>query len=644
MSLLIQHFYRFTEFTVDTDQRVLLREGKPVPLTPKVFDTLLILLKGNGRIVEKEELMNGLWPETFVEEANLTFNIKQLRKSLGDDARRPRYIETVARRGYRFIASVATDEQARSTGHWDAARPVRPIQSKTTEAQGSLEANDFLRRSLRGWPAFLLIAIVLIVALGAWLLQSRSAAPPKLAGGRLMLAILPFKNITGDTARDYFSDGLTEEMIARLGDLDLPHLGVIARTSVMHYKNSEERLDLIGRELGVQYVLEGSVRRESDKVRITAQLIKMADQTHVWARQYDRELSHLLSLQGEIAQEVADEIRLTLGEHSRNESKSPTSSSTTNYEAYDLYLRGQYLWNKRTPESLREAIKYFQQATSKDPNYARAYAGLANTYALMSGYTVEPQTEWMLRARGAALRALEIDESLPEGHTALALIVQNYDWDWQTAEKEYRRAIELNSNYATAHHWYAEHLALLGRFDEALRESEIARGLDPLSLIIATDNGAILYFSRQYDRAIDQLQTVLDMDPNFHKAHLVEHAYVQKGMFKEALDDLKKWRTDDTPWILAEPAYVYGRSGQQALAKRALEKLEELDRRRQMDPAPILWAYLGMGNKEQSFAWLEKAYSQHSNALATLKVEPAYDPLRSDPRFEDLLRRVGLAK
>jgi tetratricopeptide (TPR) repeat protein len=412
----------------------------------------------------------------------------------------------------------------------------------------------------------------------------------------------------------------------------------------MHYKNSEERLDLIGRELGVQYVLEGSVRRESDKVRITAQLIKIADQTHVWARQYDRELSHLLSLQGEIAQEVADEIRLTLGEHSRNESKSP-SFSTTNYEAYDLYLRGQYLWNKRTPESLGQAIEYFQKATVKDPNYARAYAGLANTCALMSGYTVEPQTEWMLRARSAALRALEIDERLPEGHTALALIVQNYDWDWQTAEREYRRAIELNSNYATAHQWYAEHLALLGRFDEALRESEIARGLDPLSLIMATDNGAILYFSRQYDRAIDQLQTVLAMDPNFYRAHIVDHAYVQKGMFKEALDDIEKWRrTKDMPWISAELAYVYGRSGQQALAQRALEKLEELYRRRKMDPAPILWAYLGMGNKEQVFAWLEKAYSQHSNALTTLKVEPAYDPLRSEPRFQDFLRRVGLSQ
>jgi tetratricopeptide (TPR) repeat protein len=310
-----------------------------------------------------------------------------------------------------------------------------------------------------------------------------------------------------------------------------------------------------------------------------------------------------------------------------------------------LYLKGQFFWNKRTPEGLRQAVDYFQQAVIKDPNYARAYAGLANSYALMGGYSGEPQAEFIPKARGAALRALELDENLGEAHAALALIAQNYDWDWETADKEYRRAIELNPNYATAHHWYAEHLAFLGRFDEALRESESARELDPLSLIIATDNGEILYLSRQYDRAIEKLRAVLEVDPNFLHAHIVEYVYVQKGMFSDAQVDLEKLRrVDASPWSLAQSAYVLGRFGHQAEAERAVDKLEQLNRRHQIDPAPILIAYVGMGNKEKAFTWLEKAYSQHSNVLATLKVDPAFDPLRNDPRFNDLLRRVGLVQ
>ena len=641
MSLAIKHFYCFGDFTVDADQKVLLRDGTPMAMTPKVFDTLLILVENSGRIVKKEELMNRLWPDTFVEEANLTSNILQLRKSLGDNAHQPTYVETVARRGYRFIAPVATDALTRSTkgGNLDSVQ-TRP----SGATQGSVATDALAHPAHRWWPAFLGTGVILIVALGGWALWSRSSPRLQPSKERVMLAVLPFQNLTGDATQDYFSDGLTEEMITQLGNLDPDHLGVIARTSVMHYKNTQQPLDQIGRELGVQYVLEGSVRRESDKVRITAQLIQIEDQTHLWAREYDRELSHLLSLQGEIAQEVADGIQLTFGDQSLTESAPKTSAPKT-YEAYDLYLKGQYFWNRRTPKDFRQAIDYFQQAAAKDPGYARAYAGLANSYALMGGYSGEPQAEFISKARSAALRALELDENLAEAHTALALIVQNYDWDWETAEKEYRRAIELNPNYATAHHWYAEHLALLGHFDEALRESERARELDPLSLIIATDNGAILYFSRQYDRAIEKLRAVLEVDPNFTHAHILEYVYVQKGMFADAQADLEKLRrVDDSPWSLAQSAYIFGRSGQQPEARRALEKLEQLNRHHQIDPAPILIAYVGIGNKDEAFAWLEKAYSQHSNVLTSLKVDPIYDPLRSDPRFQDLLRRVGLAQ
>jgi TolB-like protein/Tfp pilus assembly protein PilF len=461
---------------------------------------------------------------------------------------------------------------------------------------------------------------------------------------RLMLAVLPFENLTGDAGQDYFSDGMTEEIIAQLGRLDPQHLGVIARTSVMHYKHSQERLEKIGRELGVQYVLEGSVRRDADKVRISAQLIQLRDQTHVWARQYDRELSNLLALQGEIAREIGRGIRLTFDDDKRDDSARRASASPGSYEAYDLYLKGRYFWNKRTPQGLHGAVEYFQQAIEKDPNYARAYAGLADSYALMSVYNMGPPREITPKARAAAQRAVELDERLAEAHASLAVIAQNYDWDWQTVEKEYRRAIELDPNYPTAHHWYAESLALEGRFDEAFVEIERARQLDPLSLIIAADYGAILYFSRQYDRAIEQFRTVLDMEANFPRAHMLELAYVQKGRYAQALADIDKWRRiEDNPWSWTMLAYVYGRSGQQVEARRALEKLEELNRRRETDALSIAVAHVGMGDKEKAIAWLQKAYAEHSISTA-LKVDPIFDPLRSDPRFQELMRRVGLAQ
>ena len=387
------------------------------------------------------------------------------------------------------------------------------------------------------------------------------------------------------------------------------------------------------------------MRRDSGNVRITAQLIQTKDQTHVWAQEYDRELKDLLVLQGEIAREISDEIQVALGEPKRIAPKEQASLSPQGLEAYDLYLRGRYFWNKRTTEGFQRAIGYFQQAIAQNPNYAPAYAGLADSYTLLSAYSLALQTEFMPKARAAALKALELDDRLAEAHTSLALITENYDWDWQTAEKEYRRAIELNPNYATAHHWYAECLTWLGRFDEALRESERARQLDPLSLIIAADNGAILYFSRQYDRAIEQFHTVLEMEPGFPRAHLVLYAYVEKGMYAEAVADIeKRAEPDDVPWKWATLAYVYGRSGQPVQARHALAKLEQLYRRQPMDPAAMLSAYVGMGNNDQAFAWLEKAYTQHSSGLTTLKVDPGYDPLRNDPRFQDLLRRVGLAQ
>jgi TolB-like protein/DNA-binding winged helix-turn-helix (wHTH) protein/Flp pilus assembly protein TadD len=638
MPSLSNHLYEFREFSLDVQSRILKRAGVTVPLTPKAFDALLLLVRNAGRIVTKDELMKVVWPDSFVEESNLTQTIFMVRKALDETSER-RYILTVQGQGYRFLVPVteSTDEaQAREA-------PVAP-----SDAGSMLETPSPSRlRASRQWRLVVIAAAVIAFVLIAkfWLRRSwPGTAEPAV---KTMLAVLPFENFTGDPGQEYFSDGLTEEMISQLGDLDPAHLGVIARTSVMHYKHSQEALPQIGKELGVQYVIEGSVRRDSGRVRITAQLIQVKDQSHVWAREYDRDLGHLLELQGEIAREVANEIEFSLSGRRRIEAAQGTVArppGTRSYEAYDLYLKGRYLWNKRTAGGFRQAAGYFQQAIDKDTNYAQAYAGLADTFSLMSTWNMGPQNELMPKARAAALRALELNEGLAEAHASLALIEENYDYDWPGAEKEFRRAIQLDPQYATAHQWYAEFLSWQGRFDEAFAESSQARQLDPLSLIIATDYATILYYSRQYENAVRQCRSVLELDPTYGRAQVsMIPSFSQLGRYDEAIDEINRWAArGQEPWLWAWEAAVYGRSGRAAQARRALAKLEQVAGSQQDRNAMFFVAYSGTGQKERFLALLESAYEEHSNSVVEIKVDPIFDPIRSDPRFQNLLRRVRL--
>lgn len=636
---------RFGGFTVNPRARTVHKHGVRLKLHGQPFEILLLLLERPGEVVTREELQAKLWPaDTFVDfEHSVNTAVKKLRRTLGDSADKQRFIETVPRIGYRFIPPVDV-----------AAPPLNAvISAPQITARDSGGTNISSHRTRRTWafrfpPILAGISIVLVFLVGAYLLRSRSPNRLQPPTSHVMLAVLPFENLTGDASQDYFSDGLTEEMIAQLGELNPQRLGVIGRASVMQYRHSQKPLQQIARDLGIQYVLEGSVRRDSEKVRITAQLIQVSDQKTVWSRQYDRELTTLLALQQEIAQEIADEIQLALGDGQKRIAPARgTAAPPASYDAYDLYLKGRYFLNKRNTQGFQQAIDYFQQAIAKDPGYALAYAGLADSYALTSSYNLDPDENLIPKARAAALQALHIDGNLAEAHTSLALIAENDDWDWQTAEKEFRRAIELNPNYPTAHQWYAEYLAWQGRFDEALAESERARQLDPLSLIISADRGAILYYSRQYDRAIEQLGTVLDMDSNSVRAHVIlVLAYVQKGQFAQALADTEKFRrTDDSPGLWAVESYVYGRAGQQVQSRRALAKFEQLNRHGHVDPAAMhVLAYAGMGDKEKLFIALQQASQERSNSLTALKVDPMYDPFRNDPRFQALLRRVGLAQ
>jgi TolB-like protein/DNA-binding winged helix-turn-helix (wHTH) protein/Flp pilus assembly protein TadD len=609
-------FIRFGEdLELDRSAYQLRRSGRPVKLERIPLEILLLLTERPGQLVSREQIAERIWGKgTFLDVDNsINGAVRKIRQVLEDDPEQPRFVQTITGRGYRFVAPV---EQP-------GPPPPEPVPPRRPSRA-------------RLWLAVALALPLLLAAL-VWSRDRSRGRPP----GRVMLAVLPFQNLTGDEGQEYFSDGLTEEMITQVGNRDPAGLGVIARASVMHFKHTQDPPERIGRELGAQYLLLGSVRRDASSVRVTAELIRARDHARLWAHQYDRQLSGLLTLQDEIAGEITDAIQSSLGTRGPTRSTAPGPAPAS--DAYDLYLRGQYFLNKRTDGDIRAAASFFEQAVRRDSGFARAWAALADADVLVAVYSIRPPQAMVARARAAAFEALALDSSLAEAHAALALIVQNHDWDWATAEREFRQAIALNPNYATAHHWYAEHLMWRGRFDEALRESERARQLDPLSLIIAADNGAILYFARRYDQAIDRLRSVHAVDPTMSRTHLLIAVYAEHGMLDQALAEEARWQPlVPAPIHWSALAYVYGRTGRTAQARHAIQQLVRLSEREPLQARVFAWSYAGVGDTEQTLAWLEKAYAEHSGELVSLKVNPAYDFLREDPRFKRLLGRVGL--
>lgn len=662
-SLSGQRSVRFSVFEVNLARRELYKHGTRVQLQRQPFEILCLLLKQPGKIVSREELRERLWPDhTFVEyEDSLNTAVRKLRSALADSSDTPRYIETISGQGYRFIAPTLSDGSETR----DVISSQMPPNANSTTATGETEhkpeeksaaeagagqkhGDFFLPDAIRkNWRLVAGAAAVALALVGAWGLRPRAVMKTEPINGRLMLAVIPFDNFTGDPTQEYFSDGLTEEMIDQLGILDPRLFGVIARSSVMRYKQDHQELDRIARELGVQYVLEGSVRRNGRHVRVSAQLITTKDQSHVWARQYDRELNDLLSLQGEIARDIAKEIQISLGASAVSAPPVQSALSPAAYEAYDLYLKGQFFSNQRTVDGIERSIEYFKRAAEKDPGNARAHASLADAYMLLSGYRGYSEPELAVQARSAAQRALQADDSLPEAHTAMAVIAEKNDANWPGAEKEFRRAIALNPNYATAHHWYAEHLAWRGRFQEALQESELARQLDPLSLIIASDRGAILYYAREYDGSIQQLRSVAELDAMFPRADYIIFPLIQEGRITEARAALEagvRNGVPSSPWYWGNKAYLEGRVGDRAAVELALKALIALNRRQVVSAAALATAYIGAGQNDKALEWLDWAAQHDASALVDIKVNPIYDPLRSSPRFQELLRKIGLAE
>jgi serine/threonine-protein kinase len=464
--------------------------------------------------------------------------------------------------------------------------------------------------------------------------------PPRRRKTIPSLAVMPLANTNLDPDTEYLSEGISESIINALSQL--PGLRVLARSTVFRYKGREVDPQEVGRELKVRAVLMGQLVRRGDRLVLKAELVDVKDGSQLWGEQYNRELSEVFAVERAIAQEIVEKLRLRLtGEQKRRIGQPLTKSP----EAYHFYLRGRHSWNKRTEEGLKKSIKLFEQAIDLDPTYALAYTGVADAYVNLGGWGHLPFREAYPRAKAAAMRALAIDETLAEAHVSLAMVQKEYDWDWASAGRQYQRALELNPNYPVAHQWYGEYLAALGRHQEAITEFKRAIELDPLSLIIhATLGRHGYYFARQYDQAIAQFQKTLDMDETFWVARLfLGWTYANIGRLPEALTELQIARQlDNNLEIAMALGYTHGRAGQRIEARQLLDELQQLSLKRYVSPILPALIAIGLGEHEQAFVWLEKSYEDRAQLLSELRAEPAFDPLRSDPRFGDLLQRVGL--
>ncbi len=631
---------RFGVFELDLRAGELRKRGIRVRLQDQPFQALVMLLEHPGEVVTREELQKLLWPaDTFVDfDHGLNKAINKIREALGDSAESPRFVETVARRGYRFLAEVKVADEAPVRSPEPATQPHPTAEVRDRPDHAAKPAMPKHLPPPLPWKISMFVLLVLMVSLAAWKLHSWNRPSPVIRS----LAVLPLESLSSDASQDYFADGMTDELISDLGQISA--LRVISRTSVMVYKHARKPLPQIARELNVDAVVEGTVLHSGHQVRITAQLIEASSDKHLWSQSYEGDLRDTLALQNKVARAIADEIRINLNPQ---EQAALDSVKIVNPEAYESFLKGRYFWNKRTADGLKVALAYFNQAIDEDSNYAQAYSGLADTYALLGDwqYAVMPSREALPKAKGAAIKALELDSALGEAHNSLAFCLDGFDWDFDSAGKEFRRAIELNPGYATAHHWYAWHLSLLGRYDEAITEMKKAENLDPLSLIINADLAELLALAHLYDESIQQSRKTIEMDPNFALAHNhLGQAYLQKHMNDLAVAELQKavQLSEGNPTCIANLARAYVASGKRNEAEKLLSDLMKRSNPNHLLASEIAMIYASLGDSDKAMNWLEKGYEERFNPGVLLR--PGFDPLHSDPRFEDLVRRVGLSR
>ena len=628
------YIYKFGDFSADAAKRLLVsRDGEAIPLTPKAFDTLLYLVEHPGTVLDKDELMQAIWPHTVVEENNLNQSISSLRRALGESRGENRYITTVPGRGYCFVADVkkaaAVELIADNDSLNAASHPSRRIDSHKSRLLIIL----FCAMGVAGlglsiyyfWP----------VAKTAISTAPDIATPIKPIMPVRSIAVLPFKPLVVDQRDESLEMGMADTLIVRLSNIR--ELIVRPLSSVRKFSGLEQDALAAGRELSVEAVLDGQMQRWGDRISVTARLTGVGDGKPLWAEQFNEKFTDILTVQNLIAEKVTSALVLKL---TGEEQRLLTKRHTENAEAYKLYLRGRFYWNKRAPEDLRKSIEHFQQSIALDQNYAQAYTGLADAYALLANAGA-PARELMPRAREAALKALSLDNELAEAHAALAQILIYYDYNFVGAEREHKRAIQLNPNYAPAHQWYSELLTALSRHEEAFAEMRRALEIDPDSLIINRQYGVSLLFARQYDEAIAQLKKTIEMDANFAPAHsALSLAYQLKGNYAESVEKLAKYEEltgDQQSAALARESFARG--GWQGFLRAMTGERQPSN----WKPYKVATFHAVLGEKDKAFAELNKSYQEHETILGLLKVDPRFDSLRADPRFAEVLRRIGLA-
>jgi DNA-binding winged helix-turn-helix (wHTH) protein/TolB-like protein/tetratricopeptide (TPR) repeat protein len=649
----VKRIYRFADFTLDTSEHRLLRGREEIYLPPKTFETLLYLVERHGHLIKKNELLDTLWADAFVTENALTRCVKEVREALQDDAHQPRYIRTFPRVGYKFIAEVEEIPIPVESEEFGATKivPGEKVGEDTSRLEklavagaGVLTAEPVRappperRTSWALTRKTLLVplagaALILIVLL-AYYLRPKQVPPPVQIRS---IAVLPFKPLVVEASDDSLQLGMADTLITTLSNVS--QITVRPTSAVRKYTGLEQDSVVAGREQRVDAVLDGSIQKLGDRIRVTVRLLRVADGAQLWASKFDEKSADIFLVQDSISKQVADALAVKL---TGAERELLTKHYTGDTEAYQLYLKGRYFLNKSTGEDFKKSIEYFQQALARDPNYALAQAGLADSYAQLGSYGLIQMKDSYPRARVALTRALESDDKLGEAHASLGFILMNYYWDWAEAERRFKRAIELNPNYAMAHNWYSQHLAFTGRSQEAIREAKRAQEIDPISPWTNSDIGFVSYLARQYDEAILASQKTLELDPDFAVAHMIIGlSYVQKHRYDEGIAELQRAKAN--PDSRALLAYAYAVAGESREARKILKELDQLSKQKYVSPFPIAVAYSGLGENDRAFEALEKAYAERSWGMGMLGVNPIFDGLRSDPRFALLLRRVNLA-
>jgi DNA-binding winged helix-turn-helix (wHTH) protein/TolB-like protein/lipopolysaccharide biosynthesis regulator YciM len=652
MSFKSKHVYQFKRFRLDSQERVLFDGNKMVVLAPKLFDTLLALVESGGRILEKDELMKRIWADSFVEENNLNKNISALRKLFGEE----NFIETIPKRGYRFVAEVkeswenpdslvletstSTRIVIEETDHTDEPEQVFQAITNVTPEISKKELTALktdLDTSAKRYPGHLPVTIGLIALLslaGYYLWPTPSASPSPIKS----IAVLPFKPLVAEGRDESLEMGTAETLITRLSGIK--ELTVRPTSAVRKYAALEQDPVAAGFEQKVDAVLDGNIQKTSDRIRVTIRLIRIKDGQTMWAGKFDEPLADIFALQDSISERVTEAIAVNL---SGEEKKRLIRHHTDNSEAYQQYLKGRLFYNQFTEESTRKALECYDKALALDPNYALAYAGKSTLYSSYSGQYLPP-LEAMPKAKEAARKALELDEQLAEAHHAMAVIIQWADWDWAGAEKEFKRALELNPNFETARRNYATFLAQQKRFDEAFAEVKEAQKLDPLSLSLTYYLGHLTYLARHYDQAVDHFKAALALNPNYEVARRgLGCALRQKGNYEQAIAELQRSvELNRFDRQLSELGHTYAVAGRRDEAMKIVRELETVSKQRYGSPVRIARIYAGLGEKDRVFELLNKGYEDHSDHLLVLGVDPSFDNVRSDPRFTNLLRRIKL--